>query len=212
MKTVADTLRPRMEFQEVIRRRHMTRDFDPQPLPRPLIEQVVEAGVRSPTAGFSQGCSFLILDEPESVATFWSFVHPQPAPAGGRWAGLRRAPVLVLPLAERQAYLDRYAEPDKAGLGMADESGWPVAYWEIDAAFATMAILLAATDAGLGVAFFALARGEADLLEALSVPAGCQAIGAVALGWPGPSRPPTPSLARPRRPLLHWGRWDRPSR
>jgi nitroreductase len=196
-----------MEFQEVIRRRHMIRKFDAQPVSRALIEGIVGAGVRSPTAGFSQGCSFLILDDPGAVATFWSFVHPQPAPAGGRWDGLRRAPVIVLPLADKQAYLDRYAEPDKAGLGMAEESGWPAPYWEIDAAFATMAILLAATNAGLGAAFFAIARGEAELLAALAVPPGRQTIGAIALGWPAPEQPASPSTARPRRDLIHWGQW-----
>jgi nitroreductase len=196
-----------MEFQEVIRRRHMTRNFDARSVTRALIEQVVGAGVRSPTAGFSQGCSFLILDEPPARAAFWECVHPQPAPEGGRWAGLRRAPVLIVPLADKQAYLDRYAEPDKAGLGMAEESGWPAPYWEIDAAFATMSMLLAATAAGLGVAFFAIGRGKAELLDAFSVPAGRQTIGALALGWPGQPQSATPSAARPRRTLLHWGQW-----
>ena len=186
----------------------MTRNFDGRPVASDLIQQVVDAGVRSPTAGFSQGCSFLILREPESVATFWAFVHPQAAPHGGRWAGLQRAPVLILPLADKQAYLDRYAEPDKAGLGMAEESGWPAPYWEIDAGFATLAILLAATDAGLGAAFFAIARGEADVLRAFSVPEGPETIGAVALGWPDARQPGSPSRARPRRPLVHWDHWD----
>jgi len=190
----------------------MTRNFDGQPVERSLVERIVRAGIRSPTAGFTQGCSFLILDGPASRERFWSVVHPQAAPEGGRWWGLQRAPVLILPLADKQAYLSRYAEPDKSGLGMDEEDGWPAPYWEIDAAFATMALLLAATDAGLGAAFFAIARDPATLLASFAVPEGRLCVGAVALGWPAGSGAGRVSSAatRPRRPaasLMHWGVW-----
>ena len=45
-------------------------------------------------------------------------------------------------------------------------------YWDIDAAFAVMSMLLAATDAGLGALFFAIAHGEDALLSDLGVPDG----------------------------------------
>jgi nitroreductase len=113
-------------------------------------------------------------------------------------------------LADKQAYLDRYAEPDKAGLGLDVEEGWPVPYWEIDTAFAVMAMLLAATDEGLGSLFFGIFRGEPELLQHLGVPPGLRPIGAIALGYPAALDHRSPSLARGRRPaatVVHWGAW-----
>jgi len=102
-------------------------------------------------------------------------------------------------LAHEQAYLDRYAEPDKAGLGMETAEGWPVPYWLIDTAFATLLMLLTAVDAGLGALFFGIFQGERELLEHLGVPPGYRPIGAVALGYPADPDPLSLSLSRGRR-------------
>ncbi len=117
--------------------------------------------------------------------------------------------MVVLPLAHRQAYLDRYAEPDKAGSGLDRGDAWPVPYWLVDTGFAVMLMLLSAVDAGLGAAFLGIFRGEAELLDTLGVPDGYRPIGAVAVGYPAPDEP-SPSLARGRRPVsdvVHRGRW-----
>jgi nitroreductase len=151
-----------------------------------------------------------VLEGPEQTGTFWRHVSDADWRQDPTWPGLPRAPVIILPLAHRQAYLDRYAEPDKAGSGMgADETTWPVPYWLVDTSFATMLMLLSATDAGLGALFFGLHHREAELLAALGVPDGYEAIGAVALGWPAPDRR-SPSLRRGHRPadqVIHRGGW-----
>jgi nitroreductase len=197
-----------MEFAEVIRRRRMVRAFSSDAVPRPLVDRVLDAGLRAPSAGFSQGWGFVVLEE-KQTEQFWASVSPDPPQPGGRWAGVRAAPVIILPLAHKDAYLARYAEPDKAGRGMDVEAGWPAAYWDIDVAFAVMSMLLAATDAGLGALFFAIFQGEEELLAGLDAPSGYKPIGALALGWPAPDRP-SPSLARGRRPrdeVVHFGAW-----
>ena len=51
---------------------------------------------------------------------------------------MRRAPLLIVPLSNKDAYLDRYAEPDK-GWTDRDESRWPVPYWDVDAGMAVAA-------------------------------------------------------------------------
>ena len=63
--------------------------------------------------------------------------------------------MLVIPLADEGAYRRRYGEPDKAHTGLAD-GPWPVPYWHIDAAMATMNLLLAVVDADLGALFFGI--------------------------------------------------------
>ena len=63
------------------------------------------------------------------------------------------APVLIVCLSDREAYLDRYAEADK-GWTDRSEDHWPVPYWHIDTGMAAMILLLAAQDVGLASCFF----------------------------------------------------------
>ncbi len=206
-----------LELADVIRRRRMVRTYADRPVPRELVDRVVDAGRQAPSAGFSQGFAFVVLEGADQTAALWTLTAPV-APARetwDRWERLRRAPVIVVPLAHRQAYLDRYAEPDKAGLGLDRPEHWRVPFWLVDTAFATMSMLLAATDAGLGALFFGLGGGEAALLAHLGVPEGYEPIGAVALGWPAEEDLRSPSLARGRRPraeTVHYGRWSAPDR
>lgn len=202
-----------MEFADVVRRRHMVRRFDGRPVAWDVLDRVVAAGLRAPSAGFTQGTDLIVLQGDEERAAFWRLTDRAPGtgPApGGRREGMRTAPVVVIPLSDRQAYLDRYAEPDKVALGLDDEAAWPVPYWDIDAAFCTMAMLLAATDVGLGAVFFGIFHGEPQLLDHVGAPPGRRPVGALALGWPGPYDHPSPSLNRGERPTaerVHFDHW-----
>ena len=57
-----------MEFTEVIRRRKMVRAFKAEPLPEGTARRLLRAANRAPSAGFSQGYSFLVLDGAEQSA------------------------------------------------------------------------------------------------------------------------------------------------
>ncbi len=200
----------RVQLAEALRRRRMCRSFDGEAVPAPLLEEVLAAAQRAPSAGFTQGSEFVVLEGAEQTDRFWEHASDPAWRARPTWPGLLRAPVVILPLAHKQAYLDRYREPDKESLGKQHEADWAVPYWLVDAAFATMLMLLAAVDAGLGAAFIGLQRDEAALLAALAVPEGFQPIGAVLIGWPDGKDRPSPSLARGRRPaekLVHRGSW-----
>ena len=91
------------------------------------------------------------------------------------------------------------------------EEGWPVPYWDMDAAMAVMLMLLTATDEGVGAWYFGVFHGAEALLRELGVPAGRRLVGAVALGWPAADdRPAGSARTRPRRPVdevVHRGRW-----
>jgi nitroreductase len=189
-----------VELDDAIRRRRMVRSFEDRPVPPEVVDDILAHAVRAPSAGFSQGWAFVVLEGPEQTEVFWRTVTTPDWRASTRRAGLLRAPVVVLPLAHRQAYLDRYAEPDKEGSGLDRPETWPVPYWLVDTAFATMLMLLGAADAGLGAAFVGIFRGEAELLASLGVPEGYRPIGAVAMGYPA-SDIRSPSLARGRRPM-----------
>jgi nitroreductase len=191
-----------MEFAEVVRRRRMVRSFDDRPAPRELVERVLRDAQRGPSAGFSQGQAFVVLEDATGRDRFWSRV-----PAS---EGVRRAPVVVVVLSSKQAYLQRYALPDKYGSGLDVETGWPVPYWDVDAGMAVMLLLLSAVEAGLGALFFGIFRDADRVLADLDVPPEYHAVGAVALGFPAAGEQSKPSLKAGRKPaedVVHWGRW-----
>jgi nitroreductase len=188
----------------------MVRDYDDRPVPPELLDRLIDLARRAPSAGNSQGWDFVVLEGPEQTARFWDVTMPSPETrARFRWQGLLTAPVIVLPVANKQAYLSRYTEPDKVATGLGDERNWTVPYWQVDTAFAVQNLLLAATDAGLGALFFGVFRGGPELLATLGVPDGHEIIGAISLGWPKVDERGR-SAERPRRELtsvLHRGGW-----
>ena len=138
------------EFADVVRRRRMTRSFSTRPLPAGLLDEMVRLAVRAPSAGKAQGWHLLAL-EGDQTARFWDITLPPSRRPSFRWQGLLDAPVILLPFADPQAYVDRYSEPDKAATGLgAGPEAWPAPYWTIDASMSVMTLLLAAEDAGLG--------------------------------------------------------------
>lgn len=196
-----------MEFQEVLRRRRMVRAFADQPLPPGTLDRILDNALHAPSAGFSQGWAFLAFEGTEETARFWSTMLPAEERARFPWPGLLKAPAIIVPLSHKQAYLDRYAEPDK-GWTDRDEARWPSPYWDIDTGFASMLMLLTAVDLGLGALFFGVFRVN-ELRAAFGVPDEYHPIGAIALGYPAPDRP-SASLKRGRREqgeVVHRGRW-----
>jgi nitroreductase len=194
-----------VDFQQVVARRRMVRTFEDRPLGPGSLDRILANAQRGPSAGFSQGFAFLVLEAAERRARFWELASEEAWRAEPNWPGLPRAPVIIVALAHRQAYLDRYAEPDK------ERSVGAVPVWIVDTAFAVMLILLSAVDAGLGALFFGLRHAdESALLSAFGVPAGFEAVGAVALGHPAADDRASASLGRGRRPpseMIHRDRW-----
>jgi nitroreductase len=204
-----------MDFEEVVRRRRMVRAFRADPIPSDVVDRVLGAARRAPAAGNSDGADLVVLEGPEQTRRYWDITLPDAA-SRDRFGhpGLLDAPVLAIVLADPDAYLRRYSEQDKAATGLGESiERWPVPYWTVDASFAAMLVLLAATNEGLGALFFGIFQHEAELRDALGVPEGRQAIGTLALGWPdaeADAARPGRSAARPRRPLdqvVHRGHW-----
>jgi len=198
-----------MELTETIRRRRMIRRYDPdRPVPDEVVRACVEAAIRAPSAGFSQGWDFLVLRSPAERDAFWSATTGDEPP--DTWlAGMATAPALIVCLSDPDRYLDRYAEPDK-GWTDRDPARWPVPYWDVDTGMAAMLALLTVVDAGLGACFFGVppARHTA-VREALGIPGNRRFVGVISLGYAVP-HPASPSLARGRRGLdevAHWGRF-----
>ncbi len=200
-----------MEFQDVVRRRRMIRDYADTPVDRAVIDRALANAVRAPSAGFSQGWAFLVLDEPADVARFWD-VTTTPGELPDSWLrGMQTAPVVIIPCSSKAAYLRRYAEEDK-GWTDEDEARWPVPFWHMDAAMASLLILLTAVDEGLGSCFFGIPpQYDAATREAFGIPADFDPVGAITLGHrrddEQPTGSPTSKKRRPLAELVHRGRW-----
>lgn len=194
----------------VVSRRRMVRNFDPsRRVPPDVLDRIVANALHAPSAGFSQGWAFLVLVGHEETERFWASTWSGDDRSDFRWKGIFSAPVIVVPLSHKQAYLDRYAEPDK-GVTDKRESFWPVPYWDIDTGMASLLMLLSAVDAGLGALFFGIFPEHlASFRAEFDVPEAYTPIGAIALGYAAPDEP-SPSLKRGRRPMeevVHRGRF-----
>jgi nitroreductase len=200
-----------MELRDVVRRRRMVRAYDPErPVPDEVVQRLLEHAVRAPSAGFTQGWDFLVLSEPADRQRFWDATSDDASAEPDPWlAGLMTAPLLVVCLSHKDAYLDRYADPDK-GWTDRDEARWPVPYWHVDTGMAAMLMLLTAVDEGLGACFFGVPPEHHDRFrEAFGVPASRTPVGVVSAGYAAPDRR-SPSLKRGRRgpeDVAHAGRF-----
>jgi nitroreductase len=200
-----------MEFSDVIRRRKMVRAFTAEPISPEVVERLLRAANRAPSAGFSQGYAMLVLESPEDRAAFWAAMDPRDEYAG---TPLRNAPLIVIPCSNKEIYLDRYARPDK-GWTDRDEKRWPVPFWHIDTGMLTMLLLLAAVDEGLGALYFGIPPSAIGGVRAeFGIPDDFTPIGAVAVGHPDVDRDAKQRTSRKtiaRRSvedITHRGRWE----
>lgn len=154
-----------MEFYDVVRKRRSVRAFEQRPVDPALVDRLLDLARRAPSAGFSQGIDFVVLQHPESVARFWKLTEDPAIPSDPADLAVG-PPVVVLALSDPGRYLDRYAEPDKIAFGLDTADAWPVRVWDTDTAMACMLLLLAAVDEGLGGWFFGVAHGETELRAA----------------------------------------------
>ena len=176
-----------------------------RPVDVDLIDHLLDTARRGPSAGFSQGSDFLVLDDPVLLATFWELTEDPRFP---REPGELDAapPVLVLALADPGRYVERYSRPDKIAFGLdCWLDAWPVNFWDTDTAMACMLLLLAAVDAGLGGWYLGIAYGEAEVRRRFGIPDDRNVIGVVGLGYPGVDE--RPRARRTRSPGARSGRW-----
>lgn len=191
-----------------IRGRHMVRSFTSAAVDDEVLDELLDLARRAPSAGNARPWELLVLRD-DDVGRYWD-VTVGDRRSSFRWQGLLRSPVLVVPYIRPAAYVDRYAEPDKAatGLGTGVEA-WAVPYWWVDGGAAVENLLLAVHAAGLGACFFGQFEHEAAVRSAFGVPDDRRALGTVAIGHPAPDEPGR-SADRPRPPLdevVHRGRW-----
>lgn len=190
----------------------MVRRFQPRPVQRGVLMHVLEVARHAPSAGFSQGFDFVVLDQPAEIERFIEITNhpkfPYEQPEVEEFP-----PCLVLAISNQPAYLERYSRPDKERFGLQNAEAWRVPFWDVDTGMAVMLVLLAAIEDGLGAWLFGMFYGEDRLLHELGVPAGCREIGVIGLGYPGEHESFDPARFTARRrsteSMVHFGHWGK---
>jgi nitroreductase len=196
-----------MEFEKVVRRRRMVRNYTDEPVDAAALERIMSIATRAPSAGFSQGQRFVVVTDATTRHRIAELAEEDSYVELGMDPWLSRAPVHVVVCVREDDYHERYNESDKL-----DESGreieWLVPYWWVDAGAAFMLLLLTVVDEGLAVGFFGVHRLP-QLKGLLGIPEDVSPIGVVTIGHPAKDRR-SGSLKRGRRDLeqvVHWERW-----
>ena len=171
-----------METWDAIRARRNVRTYEDRPIPGDYLERILEAGRRSPSASNRQPWDFVLVTERsrlQDLTTVWM---------GARHlAGAAAAVVMTL----RRPSEERYLTIDQYDLGQA-----------------TMAMMLAATDLGIGSGHSSIGDQEA-CRRILGIPDDRICAYMLALGYPA-DRPLKPIAHPDRRPfdeVVHREQW-----
>jgi len=154
-----------MEALEAILTRRSVRRYTPQPVPDPLIQEILTAAMRAPSAGNEQAWQFMVITERRLLDEIPRF-HPYADM-------LRQASVAILVCGDLR--LEKYK-----------------GYWVQDCAAATQNLLLAAHAKGLGAVWVGIYPKE-DRVERmrglLGLPQHVVPMALVPLGYPAEQIP-----------------------
>jgi nitroreductase len=196
-----------VEFSDVVRQRRMVRHFRPDPVDPAIIERILDLARHAPSAGFTQGQSFVVVTRPELKQAIARTCGEEEYVGSGFHPFISEAPVLLIACTSETAYHRRYQEPDKVQED-GTEIEWPVPYWHMDIGCAVMIVLLAAVNEGLAAGF----AGSHDLdalRAALGIPADVTPVGVIPIGYRAQDVP-SGSLKRGRKPqaeYVHYEKW-----
>ncbi|MGI8518955.1 MAG: nitroreductase family protein [Acidimicrobiia bacterium] len=197
-----------MEFQEVLARRRMVRNYLPNAVDDDALERIIAAARKAPSAGFSQGQSMLVVRSESTRRAIAQLADEDEYVADGFDPWISGAPVHVVVCASEAAYHDRYREADKLD-AEGSEIEWPIPYWWVDAGATMMLLLLAAVDEGSAAGFLGV-NSIPGVRELPSIPAEVTPIGVVTIGHPAPDRR-SGSLVRGWKPaaaVVHREEWQ----
>ena len=174
---------PGSALDDLLARRRMVRRFAPDPVPAATIRRLIAAAVRAPSAGHTQPWAFVVVRAQETRARLAE------AALGQRFVAT--APVVIVVCADLSRARPRYGERAER-------------YGVIDAAFASLCLLFAVVEAGLGACFVG-AFDDAHVARIVGLPDDVRPIAVVPVGRPAE----TPKRMRLRRvdDVLHRERW-----
>lgn len=191
----------------MVLRRRMVRHFSSEPVSRAGIDKILQLAQQAPSAGFSQGCAFVVLTDQSIRKKIAILQGEEEYVRSGFHRWISEAPVSIVACVSEKVYHDRYREKDKLNAD-GTEIAWPTPYWFFDIGCASMIIFLSAVDAGLAAAFSGVSD-VAGVRQLLGIPADFHPVGVISIGHPA-GDVKSPSLKRGRRPfdqVVHNQKW-----
>lgn len=196
-----------MEFDQVVLKRRMVRNFQPRPVPKEALEKIIRNTQHAPSAGFSQGWAYVVVTEEQTRKKIGQVQGEDDFYSKRFHRFVSEAPTLIVPCVSEQLYHERYREPDKLQED-GTEIEWPVPFWYFDIGCACMLILLSAVNEGLAAAFTGVFR-TSEMRKLLGIPAHFHPVGVISIGYLARDVK-SPSLKRGRRPareVVHYEHW-----
>lgn len=204
-----------MDFDEVVRKRRSIRKYGPEPVEQAVLDRILDIGTRGPTAGYSQGQSYILITDPAMIQRLMAEMDrqiqalrgdpPQEAqdepPAYG-------APVLIVACTNEADYHRRYQRPDKL-LPDGSEIPWPAPYWYVDSGCGIMLLLLAAVNEGLDACLIGIPFDVAPWQDILGMPREVMPVGTILIGHRAADeqKPDLRARRRPQEAYVHRERW-----
>jgi nitroreductase len=157
-----------MDFDEVVKRRKMIReyDLDRQQIPDDLITKLIKNAHKAPSAGHTQVQEFIIVKD--------ASIKRKLRKAAVNQEYVESAPLLIVVCSNTSRSVGRYGSRGREF------------YSIIDGAFASMLILLSAVNEGIGACFVG-AFQDNKVSEILELPKDVRPIGIICIGYPPPS-------------------------
>jgi len=185
-----------LEFFEVVKKRRSIHFFTEEEVSDEDLNYILEAARWAPSAGNSQPWRFIIVRKPESIHKVWESTKGIQFPVSSKRRILvtpqnfiKKAPAIIVVCTDPTAYKGRQASINSN------------LYCIQDSAIATMNLLLAACDRGLGACWVGMFKEE-KLREALNVPPHMKPVAIIPVGHTKSKEKPRPR--RPLKELVHY--------
>jgi nitroreductase len=179
-----------MDFDEVVKRRKMIREYDSdrQQIPDRIVTNVIKNAHRAPSAGHTQVQEFIIVKD---VST-----KKKLRKAAVNQEYVEKAPLLIVVCSNTSRSVGRYGSRGREF------------YSIIDGTFASMLILLSAVNEGIGACFVG-AFEDNKVSEILELPKDVRPIGIICIGYP--AEKPEKLKRIDVKALVHYEKYGRKS-
>jgi nitroreductase len=173
-----------MEFEKVVRKRAMIRKYKEKMVEDEKIQKILSLAWKAPSAGFTQPVEFIVVrDQKIKKQLYESALYQEQ---------IINAPVVIVVVSDTRRSAARYGE---RGINF---------YSIIDGAFASMIILLACVNEGLGACFVGAFEDE-KVQKVLNLPSYVRPIGIITIGY-GDELPPKYRRIELKK-VVHYDKW-----
>jgi nitroreductase len=173
-----------MDFESVIKRRRMCREFLDRDVPQEKIDRILDLASRYPSAGHTEPQEFIVVRDQR--------VKHELARGALDQMFVAQAPLVIVVISDVRRSARRYGERGVRFFSI------------IDGAFVAMLILLAVVDEGLGACFVGSFYDE-EVQEVLSLPQEVRPIGIIPIGYCAEG--PRKFRRRSREQIVHRDRY-----